>query len=399
LLRVGYGVTGNQSIPSGRTVNQFGGSNGDTYYDITGSNTSVQSGYRETSLGNPDLKWEQNKSTNVGADLALFDNALNVVFDWYVRNTDNLLFNPGLPGTAGIASAPIVNIGKMSNKGFDLSVGHQAANWNATLTGSHYANKIVSIDGIAKSFTGPFSNRVGAITINQVGSPIGSFYGLQSLGYFKDPADVAASAVQTGAAPGRIKFADTNGDKVINDKDRVIIGNPNPNFTGSLDLGFRHGNWDLNGTIFGSYGNKIFDSQKDFYVFQDFSTNVRNDLLTNSWKSAADVNAKYPKLDNSDTYSKAISSYYVENGTYTRLRNVQLGYNVPQSMSKFLSATRIYIQAENLFTITGYEGLDPSLPKLNTSSSLGDNRDQAMGIDSGVYPTSRTISIGLSTSF
>ncbi|CAN5321544.1 hypothetical protein BH09GEM1_BH09GEM1_33190 [soil metagenome] len=398
-LRVAYGVTGNQSIPSGRTVNQFGGSNGDTYYDITGSNTSVQSGYRETSLGNPNLKWEENKSTNFGADLALFDNAISVVFDWYTRDTDNLLYNPAIPGTAGIASSPIVNIGKMNNKGFDFAIGHQATNWNATLTGGHYDNKIVSIDGVQTFFYGPFSNRVGNITINQVGSPIGSFFGLQSLGYFKDAADVAASPTQTGAAPGRIKFADTNGDKIINDKDRVIIGSPHPKFTGGLDLGFRRGNWDLNGTIFGSYGNKIFESQKDFYVFQDFSTNVRSDLLANSWKTAADANAKYPRLDVSDTYSKAISSYYVENGTYTRLRNLQLGYNVPQSMARWLTATRVYVQGENLFTITGYPGLDPSLPKLNAGSSLGDTRDQAMGIDSGVYPSSRTISIGLSTSF
>jgi TonB-linked SusC/RagA family outer membrane protein len=399
LLRVGVGVTGNQQIPSGRTVNQFGGSNGDTYYDITGSNTSVLAGYRETSLGNPDLQWEQQKSTNVGADLALFDNALNVVFDWYNRNTDGLLYNPGLPATAGLASAPIVNIGKMNNKGFDFSVGHTAANWNATLTGSHYDNKIVSIDGVRTFFLGSFSNRVGNISINQVGSPLGAFYGLQSLGYFRDSADVLASPKQTGAAPGRIKFADTNGDKVINDQDRVIIGSPHPKFTGGLDLGFRRGNWDLNGTIFGSYGNKIFESQKDFYVFQDFTTNVRSDLLANSWKGPGDVNAKYPRLDNSDTYSKAISSYYVESGTYTRLRNLQLGYNVPQSMVRWLSATRVYVQGENLFTITGYPGLDPSLPKINTGSSLGDTRDQAMGIDSGVYPSSRTISVGISTSF
>ncbi len=398
MLRVAYGVTGNQSIPSGRTVNQFGGSNGDTYYDITGSNTSVQSGYRETSLGNADLKWEQQKSTNVGADLALFDNALNVVIDLYSRNTDNLLFNPAIPGTAGVASAPIVNIGKMSNKGFDFSVGHQGANWNATITGTHYTNKIVSIDGVQTSFTGPVGNRVGNIVINQVGAPIGSFYGLQSLGYFKDDADVAASAKQTGAKPGRIKFADTNGDSVINDKDRVIIGSPHPTFTGGLDLGFRRGNWDLNGTIFGSYGNKIFDSQKDFYVFQDFSTNVRNDLLANSW-TPTNQNAKYPRLDVSDTYSKAISSYYVESGTYTRLRNLQLGYNVPASMAKFLTATRVYVQGENLFTITGYSGLDPSLPNGSFGGSAGDIRDQAMGIDRGVYPSSRTISVGLSTSF
>ena len=398
MLRFGIGITGNQSIPSGRTVNQFGGNNGDTYYDITGSNSSVQSGFRETSLGNPDLRWEEQKSTNVGADLALFDNALNVVIDVYSRNTDNLLFNPAIPGTAGVASAPIVNIGKMSNKGFDFSVGHQSANWNATLTGSHYNNKIVSIDGVQTFFYGPVGNRVGNIVINQVGSPIGSFFGFQSLGYFKDDADVAASAKQTGAKPGRIKFADTNGDGIINDKDRVIIGSPHPKFTGSLDLGFRRGNWDLNGTVFSSVGNKIFDSQKDFYVFQDFTTNVRNDLLTNSW-TPTNLNAKYPRLDVSDTYSKAISSYYVESGTYARLRNVQLGYNVPQSMARFLAATRIYVQGENLFTTTSYTGLDPSLPNGSFGNSVGDVRDQAMGIDRGVYPSNRTITIGLSTSF
>ena len=399
MLRFAVGTTGNQSIPSGRTVNQFGGSNGDTYYDITGSNTSVLSGYRQTSLGNPDVKWEQNKSTNFGADLALFDNALNVVVDLYSRKTDGLLFAPPIPGTAGVASGPIVNIGAMSNKGFDISVGHQGVNWNATLTGTHYNNKIESIDGTQTFFYGPVGNRVGNISINQIGSPIGSFYGLQANGYFKDAADVAASAKQAGAAPGRLKFVDTNGDGTINDKDRVIIGSPHPKFTGGLDLGFRRGNFDLNGTVFGTFGNKIFDSQKDFYVFQDFSTNVRNDLLENSWKSAADVNAKYPKIDVSDTYSKAISSYYVEDGSYIRLRNVQVGYNVPASMSKFLSATRIYVQGENLFTRTNYSGLDPSLPAGSFGSSVGDTRDQALGVDRGVYPSNRTISVGLTTSF
>ncbi|MEP6990301.1 MAG: SusC/RagA family TonB-linked outer membrane protein, partial [bacterium] len=398
LLRVGYGITGNQSIPSGRLYNQFGGSNGDTYYDITGSNTSVVAGFREVSLGNLNLKWEENKSTNVGADLALFDNAINVVFDWYTRATDNLLFNPAIPGTAGVAASPIVNIGQMSNKGFDFSIGHQAANWNVSVNGSHYTNKIVSIDGVQQFFFGPIGNRVGNIVINQVGYPIGSFFGLQADGYFRDSADVKAHATQDGAAPGRIKFVDTNKDGKITDADRVVIGSPHPKFTGGLDLGFRRGNWDLNGTMFVSYGNKIFDSQKDFYVFQDFSTNVRNDLLANSW-TPSNLNAKYPRLDVTDTYSKAISSYYVEDGSYARLRNVQLGYNVPQNMSRWLSATRVYVQGENLFTMTHYNGLDPSLPAESFFGSAGDIRDQARGIDRGVYPSSRTISVGLSTSF
>ena len=398
MLRFGFGVTGNQSIPTGRIVDQYGGSNGDTYYDITGSNTSVRSGYRQTSLGNPDLQWEENRSKNVGADLALFDGAINVIIDLYDRTTNNLLFNPAIPGTAGYASAPIVNIGEMNNRGYDLSIGHQGANWNATLTGSQYKNKIVKIDGVQTFFYGPISTRIGNAIINQLDNPIGSFFGLQANGYYKDAADVAAGPKQDGAAPGRIKFVDTNGDGKITDADRVIIGSPHPKFTGGLDLGYRFGDFDLNGSVFGTFGNKIFDAQKDFYVFRDFSTNVRSDLLAESW-TPTNLNAKYPRLDQSDTYSKAISSYYVEDGSYVRMRNVQLGYNVPASMARFLSATRIYVQAENLFTFTGYSGLDPSLPAANVSGSGGDIRDQYRGVDRGVYPSNKTFSIGLSTSF
>ncbi len=398
MIRAGYGVTGNQSIPSGRIVNQYGGSNGDTYYNINGDNTTVASGYRQTSLGNADLRWEENRSTNIGTDLALFDGMINVVFDVYSRNTNNLLFNPAIPGTAGVAAAPIVNIGKMKNNGFDFSIGHTGESWNATLQGSKYKNEIVSIDGVRTFFYGPISTRVGNAVINQIGSPIGSFFGLRADGYFKDAADVASYAKQDGAAPGRIKFVDSNGDGKITAADRVIIGSPHPDFTGTLDLGYRWRNWDLNGSMFGSFGNDILDAQKDFYVFRDFSTNVRDDLLANSW-TPSNLNAKYPRLDQNDTYSKAISSYYVEDGSYVRMRNIQLGYNVPQSMARWLSASRIYVQGENLFTWTRYTGLDPSLPTANVVGSGGDIRDQYRGIDRGVYPSSRTISVGLTTSF
>jgi TonB-linked SusC/RagA family outer membrane protein len=397
MLRVGYGVTGNQSIPSGRTVNQFGGGNGDTYYDITGSNTGVLAGFRQTALGNPNLKWEENRSSNIGADVALFDGALNVIFDYYRRATSNLLFNPAIPATAGIASAPIVNIGKMRNRGFDFSIGHTARSWNATFQGAHYKNEIVSIDGVQDFFYGPISTRVGNAVINKVGSPIGSFFGLVADGYFKDAADVAASAKQDGAAPGRIKFRDTNGDGVITSTDRVIIGSPHPSFTGGLDLGFHRGNWDLAGTVFGIFGNDIFDAQKDFYVFRDFSTNVRKDLLAESW-TPSNLDAKYPRLDQNDTYSKQISSYYIEDGSYIRMRNVQLGYTMPNRM-RYLPGARIYVQGENLFTITDYPGLDPALPAANVDGSAGDIRDQYRGVDRGAYPSSRTFSIGVTTSF
>jgi TonB-dependent starch-binding outer membrane protein SusC len=398
MLRVGYGVTGNQSIPSGRTLNQFGGSNGDTYYDITGSNSTVRAGFRQTSLGNNNLKWEENRSTNVGADLSLFDNSLSLIIDVYNRETANLLFDPALPGTAGIAAPPIVNIGRMNNKGFDISLGHQGNTWSVNGAISAYRNKIASIDGNQQFFYGPISTRIGNAIINQVGQPIGSFFGLKANGYFRDAADVAASATQDGAAPGRIKFVDIDGDKKITAADRTIIGSPHPKFTTSFELGWRRGNFDVSASVFGSFGNKIFDAQKDFYVFRDFSTNVRKDLLENSW-TPTNLNAKYPILDQNDTYSKAISSYYVESGTYVRMRNLQIGWNVPASMARWVSATRVYMQAENLFTITGYSGLDPSLPAGSAFGAAGDVRDQFRGVDTGVYPSSRTFSFGITTSF
>ena len=410
MIRVGYGVTGNQQIPSGRILAQYGGDLGDTYYDITGSNSSIQPGFRQTKIGNPDLKWEENRSTNIGADLQLFDNYLNVILDFYDRKTNNLLYDPALPATAGQADAPIVNIGKMQNKGFDFSVGHQGDRWNATFQGSHYKNEIVSINGAQDFFYGPIATRFGNQVINQVGHPIGSFYGLKTNGYFQNQGEVdAASRVgdattcaavcQDGALLGRIKFADVNGDGVITQDDRVIIGSPHPDFTGSLDLGFRYGNFDLSGTIFGSFGNDIFDAQKEFYVFHQFSTNVRKDLLANSW-TPENPNAKYPRIDFDDQYSHQLSDFYVDDGSYVRMRNIQLGYNVPPSLARWLSgSTRIYLQAENLFTITGYDGLDPALPAADVNGAAGDIRDQYRGVDRGSYPTSRIFSIGLTTSF
>lgn len=398
MLRFGWGVTGNQNIPAGRIVSQFGGSRGDTYYDVGGTNNTVAAGFRETSLGNNNLKWEENKSTNVGVDFALFSGKINVVLDAYQRETNNLLFDPPIPATAGIAAPPIVNVGKMQNRGIDFSIGHRASWWDVNLNGSHYRNKIVRIDGVQDFFYGPISTRFGNQVINKVGSPIGSFYGLISDGFFRDAADVAAHAKQDGAAPGRIKFRDTNGDGEITLADRTIIGSPHPDLTAGLDFGVRRGDWDLSATFFGTFGNEIFDVQKEFYVFRNFSTNVRRDLLTDSW-TPTNQNAKYPRLDINDNYSHALSSFYVEDGSYVRLRNLQLGYSIPPSWIRWVQATKVYVQAENLFTFTGYNGLDPALPAANVFGPAGDIRDQYRGIDRGTYPSNRTFSIGFITNF
>jgi TonB-dependent starch-binding outer membrane protein SusC len=322
---------------------------------------------------------------------------VNVVLDVYSRNTENLLFDPALPGTAGAAAQPIVNVGKMNNKGFDLSVGHRGASWDLTFNGGYYKNKILQIDGSQTFFYGPTTTRFGNQIINQIGSPIASFFGYVQDGIFQNDAEVKAHATQTGAAPGRFRFKDVNGDGQITLADRTIIGNPHPKFTSGLDGSVRRGAFELSATLFGSFGNDIWDAQKEFYVFHNFSTNVRKDLLTDSWTPER-PDAKYPRLDQNDTFSSALSSFYVEDGSYVRLRSLQLAYRVPARF-RFMSSGRIYVQGENLFTLTGYDGLDPVLPVRASGNSTRDTRDQYRGVDTGVYPSNRTFTIGFSTNF
>ena len=411
MLRFGWGVTGNQQIPSGRIVSVFGGDRGDTFYDIGGGGSALQPGYKITRIGNPDLKWEEQQSVNVGLDAEFLQSRATLTVDVYQRNTENLLFDPRLPATAGSAAPPIVNIGKMRNTGFDLSIGYRGTigsgtMWSATLNGSHYKNEIRQIDdqGTTFFFGPPEADvREQNAVINQIGQPIGAFYGLQADGYYLDSAD-AAPHFSSGARPGRIKFRDLNGDNQITAADRTVIGSPHPDFTAGLDLAVRRGAWEVSATVFGTFGNEIFDSQKYWYVFRYFQTNVRADRLANSVELNAqnqviNPGAKYPRPDENDLFSRQYSSYWVEDGSYVRLRSLQVAYNLPPALVRWIPAARVYLQAENLFTITGYEGLDPSLPAPVSNGAAGDRRDQARGIDQGVYPSSRTITVGITTTF
>jgi hypothetical protein len=395
MLRAGWGITGNQQITTGRTVSQFGGGTGDTFYNISGDGTSITQGFRQTVIGNPNLKWEENESINVGLDIELYDGRFSFALDVYQRDTDNLLFAPNLPATAGVADPPTVNIGKMRNTGLDLQLGTRGTInddilWSVNFNGTHYKNEILRIDGEQEFFAGPIATRFGNQVRNQVGHPISAFFGLVTDGYFQDASEVNAHADQDGAAPGRLRFKDLNGDGIVNSEDRTIIGSPHPDFTGGLDLGVRWRNWSFNTTLFASIGNDIWDTQKEFYVFRNFSTNVRKDVLTDSW-TPDNPDAKYPQLDVSDTFSgQQLSDFYVEDGSYLRMRSLQIGYNIPSEWLPGFRSMKVFVQGENLFTITGYDGLDPSLPAAN---------DQYRGIDRGSYPSSRTISLGINARF
>ena len=404
-IRGGWGITGNQQIPAGRVFDQFGGGTGRSFYDINGSNTGVVSGFIKTSNGNPDLKWEENTSTNIGFDASLFNDHFTVVLDLYQREVNDLLFAPQQPATAGNAGPPFVNIGQMENRGIDLTLGYRGNlfsdfAFNADLNLGAYRNEIISIDGAQDFFFGGFGGRFGNIVINELGQPIGSFYALEADGFFENEAAVEAHATQDGAAPGRIRFKDTNNDGVINAEDRTIVGSYHPDFTAGLNLGFNWKNFDFNMFLFGSFGNEIFDITKEFTIFRLFNTNVRADRLTDSWEPGM-TDAKFPRLDQNDNFSSAYSSFYVEDGSYVRAKNMQLGYTLPQNLLGDLgvASLRIYLQAQNLFTISSYENVDPALPNINRDSNGVNIADQTAGIDRGNYPTNRILSIGVNAAF
>ncbi|MEM9884627.1 MAG: TonB-dependent receptor [Bacteroidota bacterium] len=407
-IRAGYGLTGNQQIPDARTFDQYGGGTGRSFYAIGGGN-ALQQGFILNSRGNPDLKWEENVSTNIGVDITLLNGKFDIVFDVFDRTTDDLLFAPPQPGAAGNAGVPFVNIGKMRNRGVDFSIGYRETfgsefQFSADLNFTQYNNEILRIDGAQDFFFGNFGGRFGNIIRNEVGGSIGSFYAFEADGIFANQAEVDAHATQDGAAPGRIRFKDVSGpdgvpDGVINGDDLTIIGSPIPDFTAGLSLGFNYKNFDFSMFLFTSIGNDIFDITKEFTIFRLFSTNVRQDRLTDSW-TPDNPGALYPQLNENDNFSSQYSSYYVEDGSYLRARNITLGYTIPaSSLGNSIQALRIYVQADNPFTITDYTNIDPALPAINRDSNGVNITDQTAGIDRGTYPTNQIYTFGISAQF
>ena len=401
-IRGGWGKTGNQEIPSGNAFDRFGGDPGSSFYDINGANSGVVTGYALTNRGNAATKWEENISTNIGFDASLYNGKLLLVFDLYERTTDGLLFNPALPATGGTAAAPFVNIAKMENKGVDFSVDYRTtignANVNFGVNASHYKNKILDIDGSSTSFFSPGGDtRIGRTSINIINNPIGTFYGYQSDGLFRSKAEVDAHAQQDGAAVGRIRFKDLNGDGKINDSDLGAIGSYHPDLTLGFNLGVNYKGFDASAFLFASIGNQIFNYNKLFEVFRFFNTNIRKETLERSFHPTLNPNGDFPILDENDVFSERPNSFYVEDASYLRAKNIQVGYTFPAGkLKKYgLNKLRGYISGQNAFTLTKYSGIDPALSSFNTRG----NTDQWAGNDFGNYPTSRTFMFGVNVGF
>lgn len=420
-IRAGYGVVGNEQIGNYRFVNQFGGGTGSTFYDITGSN-SLATGYTAISLGDPTTGWEEKTTTNVGIDATILDGKVTFVLDLYQSTVDGLLFNPALPLTAGTPAPPFRNIGEMENNGFDLGlswrpeVGDVKFNLSANI--SQYTNQIVAIDGSQTEFFGRGGpgTRIGNIQINRIGEAIGSFYGFQQDGLWQSQAEIDAAnagnpdgTFQPFAAPGSFRWTDIDGfdpetgeltgipDGKIDDADITIIGNPHPDFTAGLNIGASFKSFDLTAFFFGSFGNDIFNTTKQFTIFRQFDTNADRAILTDSW-SPQNTGGTLPALNINDTESRRPSSFYVEDGSYIRLTQLQLGYTFPNNFGgDIFSNLRIYVQGQNLFTITDYTGLDPALSSFGNGNSDAD--DLFMGVDFGNYPSLRTFIVGVNAAF
>ncbi len=410
-VRGSWGQTGNEAaVSSSNAFTTFGSNRQSSWYDLFGTQSSPQEGFFLSFVGNPLGLWETGTSTNIGFDATIFKNT-EIVFDWYQKKTENLLYNPAgqAIGGAVVANNPAFrNVGSMKNSGIDLMITNKSnigrnIRLNSSLTFTTYKNEITTINGDQKffDFNSPLNeaNRIGGnATRNFVGSPLNTFYGYKVIGLFQSNAEATAYN-QPGAGAGRFKYEDINGDKKIDADDRTIIGNPNPDFTYGLNLGAEYKALDISLFFYGVAGKDAFNFTRWFTDFSSgFPGGRSKRALYESWlPDGSRPNATTPIQETTIaaagfSTSGVVNSYYVENASYFRLRNLQIGYTLPTNfLSKInVSKARIYVQGTNLFTITKYSGLNPDIISYD---------DRAASIDVGAYPTVKQFLIGLNVTF
>lgn len=416
-LRGGYGVMGNQvNVTGGNAYTTYGSSIANSYYAINGGNTVV-SGFYQNQIGNPAAKWEKDINSNFGFDATLFGGHIDISADYYRKKIVDLLYNPEVLGTNGAAAVPFVNIGKMKNDGFDISLSGNTKvgrdlKLNATATITTYRNTIQKISGDADYFDVDSRRFDGSSIIrNQVGHSISQFFGYKTDGFWNSQAEIDAAntkvstasgdvndVFQTDMGVGRFKYSDTNGDGKITADDRTFLGNANPDFSYGLNLGASYKHWDISLFFYGVQGNSIWNQVKWWTDFApSFNGAKSKTALYDSWTpSHRDAKAPIQETANSFSTNAVPNSYFVENGSYLRLKNAQIGYtlNSARLLKAGISKLRVYVSGANLFTVTKYSGVDP---EIGTSSETG--QQTAYGVDDGSYPSQRTFLLGLNVTF
>lgn len=402
-LRFGWGKTGNQLIPNVyNAYTLYAADPQNNAYDINGTGSSIVGGFDLVQFGNSNGKWETNTSTNIGLDASLFNSKLEVVLDVYNRLTTDMLTQIAIPRTAGSGTIPYTNIGEVRNRGVDLGINFRDKKgdfgYMLGVNFGHYKNEVLKLNNDPNATIFGFTTRLPAMSATKAGLPIASYYGYFVDGVIKDQAEAdAAPKFGSYTREGTFKFRDVNGDGVITAADRTIIGNPHPDFNYGVNLGVSWKFLDL--TLFGQgvHGNQIFNYVRYWTDFNVFQGNRSKDMLYNSWKKSGD-NAKLPRLNSGDATSQQVSSYFLEDGSYFRLKNVQLTFTLPSTWLKKakLGSAQIYVQGQNMLTFTKYTGLDPDI---NLRRSGENNQDTHMGVDEGSYPVAKSYLLGLRFGF
>lgn len=406
-LRLGYGETGNQSIPSFQYLRQFQQSVSLSSYPLNG--TALSSGIWNNSYDNVNVKWEALKSWNAGLDFAVLDNRFDGSIDVYNRRTTDMLYPVPQPAQAvGGGESPYVNIGTMSNKGVEVSLnyhyyGASRANEDAFNfdIGANFSRNINKIVLLAPTVTNQVYGGIRSLqtSILMSGQPLGAFYGYELTGIYKSEDDIANTPHYDGARVGGPKYADISGpdgkpDNVVDAFDRTIIGSPHPKFLYSFSVNAQYKHFDLFMFFNGSYGNQIFDVTRYYTDFNAFDGAISTRVL-DAW-SPTNPNGTFPSpIRKPSDYELASNSYYVQGGSYFRMKTLQIGYNFNFNQSEWknmISAMRVYVSGTNLFTITKYSGLDPEVTQFSSDFS-------APGVDLGMYPASRQFLLGLNVTF
>lgn len=399
-LRASTGTTGNDLIDN----YQYSGTLAANYiYPINGA---AASGVTAGRASNPDLKWESKTDRNIGLDFGLFDEAFTGSFEYFNNKGSDILFAVPLPASVGSAGGgtQTQNIANTKVHGFELSLGYNDRKgdftWSAVANLGTSKNEVTSLaPGVTSVLGGP-SGRAGLESFSrlEVGQPLFYFWGYQTNGIYQNQAEVDAAlgAGQTTVQPGDIRFVDRNGDKVINSEDKTNIGNPYPDFTYGLNLTAAYKKFDFNCFITGVSGNDVFNSNKFDLEAMQRLFNASTDVLDRSIVQNGVVtnpSATLPRALGAGQNWSSASQRYVEDGSYTRLKNVTLGYTLSgDTFDNHFSNIRFYVSAQNLVTITKYSGLDPEIARVDANAN-------SAGIDIGRYPQPKSVIFGLDVTF
>lgn len=391
-LRLGYGSIGNQNIGLYAYADRY-----DTHYYYSFGGAALN-GYAQTALGNDKLKWETSNQFNVGLDMEMFKGSFGWSLDGYYKVTRDMLVQESLPLSVGNTSTPWVNNGSVLNAGVDLEIFYRRdfKDWgfDITLNGGYLYNKVLSLN--SPILGGRVDSGVFA-TKTEVGHPIGSFFLYKMDGIFQDEGEIITSAYQgANVKPGDVKYVDVCEDGVIDSNDRTYCGSAMPKFSAGLNLSAYWKSLDLSLFFQGAFGQKIF-SQVNYDIegyYRGFNLTKR--YYDQHWTPENPSNSQPRASWSGKSNNVKVSTRFLEDGSYFRLKNIQIGYtfNIPENWK--ISKIRIYLAATNLFTATKYNGLDPEMTVSTNSAAEG---DRANGIDWGTYPTAKSVTAGLNFSF